>query len=134
MNEKLNIDVTYELLSTGLPFRDPQTAGQTPPSQVARYENWVQVDVPAGQTSDEFDLRVLAQAEMLSAQRDGKIYNPLGGTNSNRFAYDIITGARGRVPFAADLRGRSQPGLCGGHGMLQGFDCKMPPSDWARQE
>lgn len=104
VNEKLNVDITYELLADGI-FQ-PQRVGKTTPEEVARYSEWVQVTVPDRQTSDEFDINVLKAAEDIAEQRNGEWYWPGGGANSNRYVYDVIKQAGGRVPFAAGVKGR----------------------------
>jgi uncharacterized protein RhaS with RHS repeats len=124
VNEKLGVDVTYELLADG-PGR-PKRAGQAGASQVERYEGtWEKVGVPAGMTSDEFDLAVLTNAVDISAEQNGRPYFFTGGTNSNRFVYNIITKAGGKVPAAAlgHFPGALAPGLCGGYGLSRGQNC-----------
>ncbi|MCA1790185.1 MAG: RHS repeat-associated core domain-containing protein, partial [Thioalkalivibrio sp.] len=128
VNEKLNIDVTYELLSNGI--GEPQFAGQTSPEQAVRYEGrGVQVAVPNGMTSDEFDLRVIANAERISHERDGQPYSPSGTRNSNRFVYDVIKQSGGKVPWAAVPYSKATPGICGGRGILLGSDCSGSRSE-----
>ncbi|HEX2207817.1 MAG TPA: RHS repeat-associated core domain-containing protein, partial [Longimicrobium sp.] len=128
VNEKLNIDVTYEVLSNGI--GEPQFAGQTSPQQAARYEGrGVQVAVPNGMTSDEFDMRVLENAERISQERNGQNYSPSGTRNSNRFVYDVITQSGGKVPWAAVPYNKATPGICGGKGILLGTDCSGSRSE-----
>ncbi|HEX2080828.1 MAG TPA: RHS repeat-associated core domain-containing protein [Longimicrobium sp.] len=128
VNEKLNIDVTYELLANGI--GQPQFVGQTSPEQAARYEGrGVQVAVPNGMTSDEFDLRVLATAERISQERNGRPYSPSGTRNSNRFVYDVITQSGGKVPWAAVPYNKATPGICGGRGIFLGNDCSGSRSE-----
>ena len=80
--------------------------------------------VPAGMTTEEFDVAVLHSAMKRSQQVDGSPYFPGGGTNSNNYIYRIITGAGGKVPDAARPRGSLATGLCGGTGIYPGTDCK----------
>ncbi|HYW12267.1 MAG TPA: hypothetical protein VE871_09920 [Longimicrobium sp.] len=64
----------------------PQFAGETSAAAAAEYAGrGVRVEVPGGMGSDEFDLQVIATAERLAKERDGKDYSLLGDLNSNRF-------------------------------------------------
>ena len=118
---------TFELLSSGV--GKPQTAGvQSDPKQLERYEGkWVAVKVPTGMNHKQFGATVLSTAQKISAQVNGDSYSPLGGQNSNRYVYNIITQAGGQVPFASRLStpGATAPGLCGGRGIFQGATCSF---------
>jgi RHS repeat-associated protein len=115
----MNVDVAYELLSRG--NGEPQWVGRTSMGQVARYPAiWTPVAMPKGMTSDEFALRVMETAERISQERNGQPYSPWGGRNSNRFVYDVITQAGGRVPEGAVLHNTVTPGICGGRFVFHG--------------
>jgi RHS repeat-associated protein len=122
-NTKRNINVTYELLNVS-GIGNPQSAGKATPAAAAEYAGrGVRVEVPEGMSSDAFDLQVIATAERLSKERDGKDYSMLGDKNSNRFVYDVINQSGGDVPWAAVPYFRVTPGICGGNGLSHGTDC-----------
>lgn len=128
MNAKLGINITYELLADGI--GSPQSVGKSTPEEAARYDDrGAQVAVPDGMTSDEFDLRVIANAERISQERNGLPYSPVGDLNSNRFVYDVIKQSGGKVPWAAVPYGKLTPGICGGGGLLIGRDCSGSPTE-----
>jgi len=121
-----NVDVTFELLNKG----GTNAVGQAPPDQVQRYTGrWTKVAVPMGKESEQFDAEVLANAQQLAAERNGMKYSFLGSRNSNRYVYDVITRAGARVPWSAirnpDRSGA--PGLCGGGGITDGWNCAGIP-------
>ena len=113
----------YELLAKGI--GQPQHAGvEADPVQIQRFAGkWVDVATPANQTNTRFSARTRQGADAASARENGLRYSPFGGVNSNHFVYEIVTGAGGQVPLKALIPGRTAPGLCGGHGMFQGFNC-----------
>jgi uncharacterized protein RhaS with RHS repeats len=118
----MNVDITYELLSNGM--FEPQWAGHTSADNVARYPAvWTQVAVPRSMTSDEFSMRVMANAERIARERNGQPYFLTGDRNSNRYVYDIVTRSGGKVPQGAVLRWTSTPGICGGI-LGNGTDCR----------
>ncbi|MCU0650149.1 MAG: RHS repeat-associated core domain-containing protein, partial [Gemmatimonadaceae bacterium] len=124
-NDSAGTSTVYELLATGAFAR--QTAGvQSDPAQLARYNGrWVAVDVPSGQSDNQFAAKARAAADQRSRAVAGRRYSPLGGSNSNRFVYDIVTRAGGQIPSSAGRPGRTAPGLCGGRGIFQGVDCRF---------
>ena len=119
-----NMDLTFELLADN-GIGGPQSAGpQQDPDKLAAYRGaWARVDVPEGMTGAEFDRAVLHSAIRTSQEESGDSYTPLGGKNSNRYVYNVITGAGGKVPQAARTPGKLAPGLCGGSGLDSGTDC-----------
>lgn len=89
---------------------------------------WVKVEVPFGMSERQFDRAVLRAADYVSQQVEGKRYRFTGGSNSNRFVYDIITRAGGYVPGTLKLRfPLGAPGLCGGIWDSSGFNLTFPP-------
>jgi hypothetical protein len=119
------MDVTFELLSNGILL--PQTAGlQTDPKRLAAYRgSWSRVAVPDGMSSEDFDQAVFHSAIRRLQEEDGDPFWPSGGTNSNRYIYNIVKKAGGEVPSGAMAKhpGRKAPGLCGGKGGETGTDC-----------
>ena len=77
----------------------------------------------------QFDAAVLQSARAQTARQNGRHYFLTGSHNSNRFVFDIITGAGGMVPFlAARMNGAGlAPGLCGGIGLATGSWCEGAP-------
>ena len=120
-----DMDLTFELLADN-GVGGAQSAGpQQDADKLAAYRgSWARVDVPDGMNSEEFDRAVLHSAIRTSQQESGDRYTPLGHKNSNRFVYNVITGAGGKVPQAARAPGKLAPGLCGGDGIHAGIDCK----------
>ena len=113
----------YELLAKN-GIGGPQFAGiEKDPKQIAKFGKWIAVPVPSGQTEDGFAANVRGSADRLSASENGKRYSPFGGSNSNAFVFSIITRAGGQIPSSVLIPGRTAPGLCGGRGIFQGFDC-----------
>ena len=83
--------------------------------------NWSRVAVPAGMTSQQFDQAVLSSAQRVTGTMAGRAYTPTGGGNSNRFIYEIITGAGGTIPGGLESGFPfGAPGLCGGTGVESG--------------
>ncbi len=119
-----DMDLTFELLAEN-GIGQPQYAGtQQDPEKLAEYRgSWQRVAVPDGMSSREFDRAVLHSAIRRSQEESGDRYTPLGGKNSNRFVYNVITKAGGRVPAAAMEKGKFAPGICGGRGGAPGTDC-----------
>lgn len=76
---------------------------------------WLDVAVPDGMTSTEFDNAVLLSAFRETVRQRGQNYWPTGNTNSNRFVRQVIINAGGQVPAgAASGFTFGAPGLCGG--------------------
>jgi hypothetical protein len=87
-------------------------------------DNWRRVKPPCGETSEDFDAAVLMSAFNETLKARGQGYSLGGGNNANRFVYDVIAGAGGRVPL--DVIGGflfGAPGLCGGTGIATGGRC-----------
>ena len=123
------IDTTYELLNV----RGIKQAGPASADRVAEYgDNWVRVATPEGMSEAEFDAAVLHSARAQTARQNGHRYFLTGGHNSNRYVFDIISGAGGLVPFtAARMNGAGLiPGLCGGIGFAMGSWCAGAPPPW----
>lgn len=125
MNEKLNVDYTYEIFSehgNGA----PKYMEKTPGTPAGFEENgWVQVDIPEGMSSDEFDFAVLENAEQIGARENGRTYSMWGYNNSNRYVYDVVTSSGGKVPIEVliSVRGAYVPGICGGLVLGTGGNC-----------
>ena len=71
-----------------------------------------------------FDIAIINAAQSWTAFERGRGYSFGGWNNSNRFIYDIVTAADGRVPVSVTssfLLGT--PGLCGGW-FWSGRDCR----------
>lgn len=66
--------------------------------------DWVRVDVPDGMTSEQFDAAVVEAFNAIGAVRRHQPYSWHGSLNSNRFVYDVISEAGGKVPIAAYKR------------------------------
>jgi RHS repeat-associated protein len=123
------IDTTYELLNVGGIIE----AGPASADRVAEYgANWVRVTTPEGMSEAEFDAAVLQSARAQTTRQNGHRYFLTGGHNSNRYVFDIVTGAGGLVPFtAARMNGAGIiPGLCGGIGFAMGRWCAGSPPPW----
>jgi len=77
-------------------------------------------------TSQQYDNAVLSNASTIAVERNGARYSPFGGSNSNRYVYDVVTSSGGQVPAGA-LSGRTgvAPGLCGGVGLMTGGNCSV---------
>jgi len=85
---------------------------------------WVSVGVPQGLSSREFDDAVMLSAGRETRAQRGTDYTVSGTSNSNRFVYNVITGAGGRVPRAAAAGFfYGAPGLCGGKKAATGRNC-----------
>jgi hypothetical protein len=67
-----------------------------------------------------FDTRLSARAQ--TARQNGHRYFLTGGHHSNRYVFDITTGAGGMVRFTTAHMNRAGviPGLCGGIGFAMG--------------
>jgi hypothetical protein len=77
------------------------------------------VSVPAGETSREFDDRMLNCAFRQTRSWNGQEYTRYGGGNSNRFVFTTIHNAGGRVPMSATKAYRLVPGICGGRAVFR---------------
>lgn len=75
---------------------------------------WVTVPTPEGMTSEEFDIAVTNSFFTLAPIREGQPYSSHSAVNSNRFIFDVITGAGGSMPLGVTGTGRVAPGICGG--------------------
>lgn len=124
VDESRDLDVTIELLNENWTNEvywrsragDAEAQGYNP-------GRWARVAVPVGMTSHEFDDRVLQQAMLHTRAARGQDYHFWGGSNSNRFVFNIITSAGGMVPGAASRAFKIAPGICGGGGLSRGGQC-----------
>lgn len=78
----------------------------------AKY-NWTRVNASAGAVTATFN--------RLGAALAGQAYSSAGNVNSNRFVFDVIAGAGGRVPSAVVPTHGATPGICGGAPVLGGY-------------
>lgn len=122
VNEELGIDITVELAPEGRRKRIYTASGDEDRTE-AYGGLWSEVLVPEGMTVNEFDRAVLKSALEVSGRVGGTKYGFGGAKNSNRFIYDIITGAGGLVPQSASAGFKIAPGICGGTGMKRGSNC-----------
>jgi len=117
-----NIDVGFELTPDGL--ANAVHAFKPGDERFEAYGGeWVQVGVPEGMTSDEFDRAVLGSAIKESTIGKGMPYFFSGNLNSNRFVHEIVTRAGGQVPSAAAAGFKLAPGICGGNFIRRGRGC-----------
>jgi len=84
----------------------------------AQEYTWTTVSVPDGQTSDEFDSNSLHAIATVGAEYVNKKYSWASDRNSNKFIYDVVGKAGGKIPKAAveSAAPRTGPGICGGGG------------------
>lgn len=131
-NRDLDLDVLIELERTGrgwlAPFgykNVPWLFGSSMRDPLSAYDGgWHQVMPPSGMTETDFDVAVFDAAALVSSRENGRRYNPFGQYNSNRFIYDVITSAGGRVPGSVSLFFvKGTPGLCGGSFWSTGRNC-----------
>src|SRR6267143_4438151 len=69
-------------------------------SQADEY-TWTTVPVPEGQTSTEFDRNTLRAVGTVGATYAGREYTNHSKGNSNKFIYDVVNAAGGKVPKSA---------------------------------
>ncbi len=125
-----NIDVTIEMMpderkSARAPLGRERVEWSTTRPPGTYDGDWTPLPVPSGVTESQFDRAILESAVREQQRIEGSVYTPGGGSNSNRFIYDVIRGAGGvgvRNPSEKHLLGA--PGLCGGRGLSTGTDCK----------
>lgn len=84
-------------------------------SSSANY-TWTTVAVPQGMTSAQFDQAVIGSFNQNAQEKHGEKYTSHSKGNSNRFVFDVITNAGGKVPQSAVPKNGLTPGLCGGGG------------------
>jgi len=84
-------------------------------SQADEY-TWTTVPVPEGQTSTEFDRHTLRAVGTVGATYAGREYTNHSKGNSNKFIYDVVNAAGGKVPKSAaqSPAPKTAPGICGG--------------------
>lgn len=131
-NRDLDLDVLIELERTGQrwfnPFgfkNVPWLFGSSMKDALAAYnDGWYKVKIPSGMTEYDFDIAVFDAAAHVSSRENGRVYNPFGQYNSNRFVHDVITRAGGQVPGIVSLFfPKGAPGLCGGSFISTGSNC-----------
>jgi hypothetical protein len=121
---KLKVDATIEMAPDAQGLLDQvHVAGPADRRTLAYTGPWAPVAIPNGMTEQQFDQRVLASAVAVSRDIQGLPYLPFGQVNSNRFVYDVITGAGGIVPGAPSAGFTWVPGICGGSGVARGSHC-----------
>jgi RHS repeat-associated protein len=123
VDKKLGIDLTIQMKPYGLLQKDFGGTGPSDGETTKFTGPWAAVNVPAGMTVGGFDARVLTQALKEANKEAGHTYDPLGGGNSNRYVYTVVTNAGGKVPIAPTRGFYKVPGLCGGGGLDTGTDC-----------
>ena len=126
VNEELGIDLTVELDQDHRPGRNRKViyTSKTGEARTEAYGNqFVPIGVPEGMSVNDFDKAVVRSALEVAGQVEGQKYAFTGGTNSNRFVFQIVTGAGGQVPWSASARFKFAPGICGGSGLRKGTKC-----------
>jgi RHS repeat-associated protein len=123
IDEDRDIDILIEL-APDIRGRNVIHTGDSSSDRARAYgDKWFDVAVPRGMSSEDFDDAVLGSALAVSSAMMGSGYSPSGSKNSNRFIYNIVTGAGGRVPFRASAGFLFAPGICGGQGPFRGNNC-----------
>ncbi len=124
VDKRREIDVTIELLNVNW---KNEIVSSLPGSR--RAEAYLEpinanlVSVPEGMTSEEFDDAVLAASVVEGSKITGDSYLPFGDVNSNRYVYNVIRAAGGKVPRFSSEGFLSVPGICGGRMLSRGKDC-----------
>jgi RHS repeat-associated protein len=124
VNDSLGADLTFELVPNSKNQIQIHVSGANHKRTLEYTDEWVAVSLPADKSEYDFDLAVLGRAYIEARAIQGSAYTPTGGGNSNRFVFNVIDRAGGRVPRSASAGFLIAPGICGGGGATRGSGCQ----------